>query len=115
MTRTYTVETLAEGLRLVDAVAALGEAGTTELARALGIHKNRAFRLAQTCVEGGYLVLAGNGQAVKYRLGPAAARNAEAALRNEVTLAKAMLLETLKRLDQLTEQPLMALQGEPPR
>ena len=49
----YTIQTVSNALRLLEAFAADAELGVSELSRRLGLHKNNVFRLLATLELGG--------------------------------------------------------------
>lgn len=65
--RTGDVQSVHRALDLLEAVARLGEAGVTELARELGLNTSTTHNLLKTMTKRGYLLVADG----RYRLGPA--------------------------------------------
>jgi DNA-binding IclR family transcriptional regulator len=76
VTRSATVQSVDRALTVMEIIAALGQAGVTEIAAELGVHKSTVSRLVSALEARGYVEqLADRG---KYRLGFAVARLARA-------------------------------------
>jgi len=64
----YSIQTVSNALRLLEAFSEEDEFGVTELAEHLGLHKNNVFRLLATLEERGYVEQSSTDE--RYRLGP---------------------------------------------
>ena len=63
----YTIQTVSNALRLLEAFSREPELGVSELSRRLGLHKNNVFRLLATLELGGYVEQ--SAATDRYRLG----------------------------------------------
>ena len=63
----YTIQTVNNALRLLEAFYEEAELGVSELSRRLGLHKNNVFRLLATLEEEGYVEQSQDNE--RYRLG----------------------------------------------
>jgi len=63
----YTIQTVSNALRLLEAFCEEAELGVSELSRRLGLHKNNVFRLLATLELGGYVEQ--STETDRYRLG----------------------------------------------
>ncbi len=83
--RSATVQSVDRALLVMEIVATFGQAGVTEIAAELGVHKSTASRLISVLEARGYLEQVS--ERGKYRLGPAIARLARSSS-GQVDLAK---------------------------
>lgn len=84
MTRDYAITQVLESWQLLDQLVGDGEAGVTDLARELSMHKNKAFRHLRTLVAVGVVEQTREG---RYRMTPRGTRFAggeDALLRMDV-------------------------------
>jgi DNA-binding IclR family transcriptional regulator len=63
----YSIQTVSNALRMLEAFYDEDELGVSELARRLGLHKNNVFRLLATLEQGGYIEQSATSD--RYRLG----------------------------------------------
>ncbi len=63
----YSIQTVSNALRLLEAFREEGELGVSELSRTLDLHKNNVFRLLATLEERGYIEQSSSSE--RYRLG----------------------------------------------
>lgn len=54
-TRSYTINALARALDVIEALAAMGQVGVTDLANQVGQHKNNTFRILATLQDRGFV------------------------------------------------------------
>jgi DNA-binding IclR family transcriptional regulator len=77
----YSIQTVANALRLLEEFREDVEIGVAELSRRLGLHKNNVFRLLATLEEGGYIEQ--DPATERYRLGLAALKLGQSFLRSQ--------------------------------
>lgn len=92
--REYTIQTVANALRLVEEFRNAEELGVTELATRLALHKNNVFRLLATLEQFGYIEQSRDSE--RYRLGVRAFELGQSYLRSRDLLRRARpLLQAL--------------------
>jgi len=93
----YSIQTVSNALKLLEAFSDEEELGVTELSRRLDLHKNNVFRLLATLELQGYIEQSANTD--RYRLGTGCLALGQAFLRSRVLLRRArpVLEETASR------------------
>jgi len=92
----YSIQTVSNALRLLEAFAEAPELGVSELSRRLDLHKNNVFRLLATLQQGGYVEQSIDND--RYRLGPACLEIGHAYARHHTLVRRARpILEELVR------------------
>jgi len=90
----YSIQTVANALKLLEAFRDEEELGVTELSRRLDLHKNNVFRLLATLELQGYIEQSANSD--RYRLGTGCLELGQAFLRSRMLLRRARpLLEEM--------------------
>ncbi|MDH4016562.1 MAG: IclR family transcriptional regulator [Actinomycetota bacterium] len=92
----YSIQTVSNALRLLEAFADAHELGVSELSRRLDLHKNNVFRLLATLQQRGYVEQSEDND--RYRLGPACLELGHAYARHHTIVRRARpILEELVR------------------
>ena len=96
----YSIQTVSNAMRMLEAFYEEDEIGVSELSRRLGLHKNNVFRLLATLEEGGYIEQ--SRESDRYRLGTRCLELSQAFQRSDLLLRRARpTLEALRdRLDE---------------
>jgi IclR family KDG regulon transcriptional repressor len=117
----YSIQTVSNALRLLEAFREEDEIGVSELARRLDLHKNNVFRLLATLEERGYIEQ--SPESDRYRLGTRCLELARAFTHGQSLLHRARpILESLAaalnetvHLGVLREYEVVHLDGEQPK
>jgi DNA-binding IclR family transcriptional regulator len=93
----YAIQTVANGLKLLEAFQSDEELGVTELSRRLDLHKNNVFRLLATLELAGYIEQSSSSE--RYRLGTSCLVLGQSYLRSRSLLrrARSLLVEVASR------------------
>ncbi len=92
----YSIQTVSNALRLLEAFSDAHELGVSELSRRLDLHKNNVFRLLATLQQGGYVEQSSDND--RYRLGPACLELGHSYARHHTLVRRARpILEELVR------------------
>jgi len=92
----YSIQTVSNALRLLEAFADARELGVSELSRRLDLHKNNVFRLLATLQQGGYVEQSSDND--RYLLGPACLELGHSYARHHTLVRRARpILEELVR------------------
>ncbi len=92
----YSIQTVSNALRLLEAFADAHELGVSELSRRLDLHKNNVFRLLATLQQGGYVEQSEDND--RYSLGPACLELGHSYARHHTLVRRARpILEELVR------------------
>lgn len=92
----YSIQTVNNALRLLEAFGEAPELGVSELSRRLDLHKNNVFRLLATLQQGGYVEQSSDND--RYRLGSACLELGHAYARHHTLVRRARpILEELVR------------------